>query len=122
MCSIDAPHGVSEWSLSGLTPAPGRQVKPSRVAESVFSIECKLMYLHDFYNSYGENTGCMVVLEGIWFHVREDAFANEEQTILRPEVMKAVSRLGGITYARTTQGYELPTPSFARYLSFARWG
>lgn len=40
--SINAPYGVSEWPLSGLTPAPCTTVKASRVKEAVFSIEGKL--------------------------------------------------------------------------------
>lgn len=111
-CSIDAPHGVSEWPLSGLTPAPSRLVKPTRVAESRFTIECKLMFHHDFQNSYGENTGAMVVLEGIWFHVREDCFTNEDQNVLREDKLQAISRLGGITYGRVIEGFEIPRPMF----------
>jgi flavin reductase (DIM6/NTAB) family NADH-FMN oxidoreductase RutF len=40
--SIDAPYGISEWPLSGLTPAECTTVKASRVKEAVFSIEGKL--------------------------------------------------------------------------------
>ena len=114
-CSIDAPHGVSEWALSGLTPAPSRQVKPTRVAESMFTVECKLMHSHDFHNSYGENTGAMVVLEGVWFHVREDAFTNEDQNVLREDILKPISRLGGITYGRVLHGFEIPRPIYKQY-------
>jgi flavin reductase (DIM6/NTAB) family NADH-FMN oxidoreductase RutF len=114
-CSIDAPHGVSEWALSGLTPLPSRKVKPSRVGESMFTIECKLMNHQEFHNSYGENTGAMVVLEGVWFHVREDAFTNEDQNVLREEVLKPISRLGGITYGRVIHGFEIPRPIYKQY-------
>jgi flavin reductase (DIM6/NTAB) family NADH-FMN oxidoreductase RutF len=40
--SINAPYGVSEWAISGLTPAPSTTVKASRVKEAVFAIEGKL--------------------------------------------------------------------------------
>jgi flavin reductase (DIM6/NTAB) family NADH-FMN oxidoreductase RutF len=40
--SINAPYGVSEWAISGLTPAPSTTVKATRVKESVFAIEGKL--------------------------------------------------------------------------------
>jgi flavin reductase (DIM6/NTAB) family NADH-FMN oxidoreductase RutF len=40
--SIDAPFGVSEWDLSGLTEAASTMVKPARVKEAVFAIEGKL--------------------------------------------------------------------------------
>ena len=71
------------------------------------------MFHHDFYNSYGENTGAMVVLEGVWFHVREDAFTNEDQNVLREDVLQPISRLGGITYGRVINGFEIPRPIYA---------
>jgi flavin reductase (DIM6/NTAB) family NADH-FMN oxidoreductase RutF len=37
--SIDVPHGVSEWALSGFYAAPSSKVEPSRVKEAIFSIE-----------------------------------------------------------------------------------
>jgi hypothetical protein len=42
-CSVDAPHGVSEWALSGLHQAQSTTAKPARVQESVFSIEANLI-------------------------------------------------------------------------------
>lgn len=41
---------VDEFALSGLTPAPCRQVRPPRVAESPAALECRLLqisHLHD---------------------------------------------------------------------------
>jgi flavin reductase (DIM6/NTAB) family NADH-FMN oxidoreductase RutF len=40
--SIDAPSEVSEWDLTGLTPAPSVTVTPPGVAESAFRMECVL--------------------------------------------------------------------------------
>lgn len=59
--SVDAPHGVSEWALSGLTKrksvyvvhnmprmkADDRVVKPPHVAESAFSMECELVHWYE---------------------------------------------------------------------------
>ena len=42
------------------------------------------------------------------FHVREDALGTDPsngQQMIKTEVLKPVSRLGGITYARTTEGF-----------------
>ena len=86
----------------------------------MFTIECKLMFSHDFHNSYDENTGAMVVLEGVWFHVREDAFTNEDQNVLREDVLKPISRLGGITYGRVLHGFEIPRPMYKKYFPSSR--
>lgn len=50
---------------------------------------------------------------GVNFHVREDAL-NEEGNIIDAAVLRPLSRLGGITYGRTTDGFELPRPEFKK--------
>jgi hypothetical protein len=74
------------------------------------------MFTHDSYNTYGENTGAMAVLEGVWFHVREDAFTNEDQNVLKEDILKPISSLGRITYGRVIHGFEIPRPMFKQYL------
>ncbi|KAF4634414.1 hypothetical protein G7Y89_g3690 [Cudoniella acicularis] len=113
--SINAPYGESEWSLSGLTPAPSTIVKASRVKEAVFSIEGKLESTKEFESraTPGKKTGVLAIIEGIRFWVREDAI-NEEKNLIDPAILKPMSRLGGITYGRTTDGIELPRPDYAQ--------
>lgn len=41
-CAVDAPAEVGEWPLSGLTKAASLHVKPARVQESAFSMECEV--------------------------------------------------------------------------------
>lgn len=112
--SINAPYGTSEWSLSGLTPAPCKDVKPSRVKEAIFSIEGKLLSATEFESraTPGQKTGVLAIVEGVRFWVREDAI-NEDRNIIDPGVLRPISRLGGITYGRTVEGCEIPRPDFA---------
>ncbi|RDA94801.1 hypothetical protein CP533_4249 [Ophiocordyceps camponoti-saundersi (nom. inval.)] len=112
--SINAPYGVSEWSLTGLTPVRDCQtVAAPRVAEAVFSIEVKL----DSYKEYeskatpGRKSSTVVTFEGTRFWVRDDAL-NEEKTLIDPSVLRPMSRLGGISYARTTEVLELQRPRY----------
>ncbi|KAH8815849.1 flavoprotein-like protein oxygenase [Xylogone sp. PMI_703] len=111
--SINSPYGMSEWSLSGLTPAPSTTVKPSRVKEAIFSIEGKLESVREFESRSkpGRKSGSLLVIEGTRFWVREDAL-NEGKDIIDPAVLRPMSRLGGITYGRLTEGLELPRPDF----------
>ncbi|KAI9878529.1 MAG: hypothetical protein M1830_000663 [Pleopsidium flavum] len=111
--SINAPYGISEWSISGLHPAPCTTVKASRVKESVFSIEAKLMETKEFESraTPGKKTGVLAIIEGTRFWVREDAI-NKDRNIIDPAILRPMSRLGGITYGRTTEGLELPRPDF----------
>lgn len=112
--SINAPYGTSEWTLSGLTPAPCTEVKPSRVKEAIFSIEGKLLSTTEFESraTPGKKTGVLAIIEGVKFWVREDAI-NEDRNIIDPGVLRPISRLGGIMYGRTVEGCELPRPEFS---------
>ena len=58
-----------------------------------------------------KKTGVTAFLEGVNFWAREDAI-DEQGVLLDPAVMKPISRLGGITYGRTTQAFELPRPDY----------
>ncbi|KAK6362944.1 hypothetical protein TWF730_000395 [Orbilia blumenaviensis] len=114
--SINAPPGVSEFTLSGLTPAPSSKVKPPHVAESAFSIEAKLVSHHPWVSpATGKTTGVTIFAQGVNFHVREDIWAEgSEGSIVDIGKLKPISRLGGIMYGRTTAGAELPRPDFAK--------
>lgn len=108
----DCPPEVNEWDLSGLTPVESQMVKPPHVAESAFSVEAKLLHHHEWTSKTSDRkTGVLCIVEGVNFHVREDVI-NEDLNILDPAKLQPVSRLGGITYGRTTQGYEMPRPDF----------
>ncbi|KIX00658.1 uncharacterized protein Z518_09723 [Rhinocladiella mackenziei CBS 650.93] len=111
--SIDAPYGMSEWNLSGLTPAACKDIKVDRVKESIFSIEGKLLEVKDFESKFekGVKSGSMAMIEGVRFWVREDAL-NPDQSTIDASVLRPVSRLGGIAYGRVTQAFELPRPRF----------
>ncbi|CAJ2507092.1 Uu.00g082780.m01.CDS01 [Anthostomella pinea] len=114
--SVDAPYGSSEWDVSGLTPINDCvDVKAPRVREAVFSVECRLESVREFESraTPGKKTGAMVVLEGTRFWVREDA-VNEERNMVAPEVLRPMSRLGGISYGRTTEAIEIPRPVFEK--------
>ena len=109
--AIDAPYGVSEWALSGLHPVPCKLVQCSRVKESVFSIEGQLVDTREFESraTPGKKTGVLAIIEGIRFWVREDAI-DETGSLIDPNILKPIGRMGGIGYSRTTDGLEIPRP------------
>lgn len=86
--SVNAPYGVSEWDISGLTPVYDCEtVKAPRVKEAVFSVEVKLDSVREFDSraTPGKKAGTMCTFEGTRFWVREDAL-NEEKNIVDPAV------------------------------------
>ena len=77
------------------------------------SIEAKLVETKEFESRTepGKKTGVLAVVEGVRFWVREDAI-NEEKSLVDLKVLKPISRLGGISYGRTTEAMEIPRPNF----------
>ncbi|ODQ83261.1 hypothetical protein BABINDRAFT_159695 [Babjeviella inositovora NRRL Y-12698] len=112
-CCTNSPYGTDEWMLSGLTPLPSTKVKPAHVAESAFSVEGRLIHSHEWTSKADPSrpTGTLCIIEGVNFHVREDVI-NDDLNIVDIAKLKPVSRLGGITYARTVDGYEMPRPDY----------
>jgi flavin reductase (DIM6/NTAB) family NADH-FMN oxidoreductase RutF len=114
--SVDVPYEVSEWPLSGLHSAPSATVKPSRVNEAIFSIEGKLLEIKelDFHGKgrEGKPTGSLAIIEATRFWVREDAL-NKERSEIDLGVLRPLTQLGGISYGRVRETFELPRPSFA---------
>ncbi|KAK0546269.1 hypothetical protein OC846_005352 [Tilletia horrida] len=109
--SIDAPHGVSEFTLAGLTPEPSLVVAPPRVKEAPFALECALELRHEWHNDKGERTTTMVIGRVLRMHIREDCI-DEESGTLDPAQTMPVSRFGGMLFARSTIGYDLVRPKF----------
>ncbi len=108
----NAPRDVDEWKLSGLTPLESVKVKPPHVAESAFSIEAKLISHHEWTSKVtGKPSGTLLIVEAVNFHAREDVISKELNS-LDLSKFKPVSRLGGSTYSRTTQAFDLGRPDF----------
>jgi flavin reductase (DIM6/NTAB) family NADH-FMN oxidoreductase RutF len=111
--AVNAPYGVSEWEISGLHQAPSSVVQAARVKESILSIEGKLVETKEFESrtTLGKKTGVLAIIEGVRFWVREDA-VDEEKSVIDLKVLKPISRLGGVSYGRTTDAIEIPRPKF----------
>lgn len=107
--SIDAPYGVSEWDIAGLTEAPSTSVKPSRVAESVFNIEGKVIDVKEFtdHQQPGMSLAAKVLIKATRFWVREGT-ANAEYSHIDLEKLRPVGQLGGVSYGRITSTFERP--------------
>jgi flavin reductase (DIM6/NTAB) family NADH-FMN oxidoreductase RutF len=89
--AINAPEGVSEWAMTGLTPEKSKVVKPDRVKEAVFSIEAQLVETREWESKAvpGKKTGVLAIVEGVRFWVREDAI-DEEGVLIDPAVSSYV--------------------------------
>lgn len=105
-CSADVPPEVDEFALSGLTPAASGAVAPPRVLESKACMECRLLQV--VHVSPLPLGGSLVMGEVVLFHVDDLLFDNYT---LDPVGLHAFGRMGGSTYTRTTDRFEMPRPS-----------
>ncbi|KAF5659021.1 nitrilotriacetate monooxygenase component b [Fusarium heterosporum] len=111
--SIDAPYGISEWDITGLTEAPTTTVKPSRVKESVFSIEGKVVDIKEFEgHKPGMSSAAICLIKATRFWVQEDA-ANEDFSHIELDKLRPIAQLGGMSYGRITSTFELPRTRWA---------
>jgi flavin reductase (DIM6/NTAB) family NADH-FMN oxidoreductase RutF len=106
--SIDAPAGVSEWEISGLTEAPSSTVAASRVKESVFSIEGKLVDIKELgIPEEGHSVAATALIKASRFWVRRDA-TNDEVDHIDIDKLRPIAQLGGEAYARISETFEIP--------------
>ncbi|KAE9364700.1 flavo protein-like protein oxygenase [Stipitochalara longipes BDJ] len=120
--SVNTPAHLSEWPLAGLHSLKSSKVRPSHVAESAFSMECKLPSVTPLFsktkmNEDGspERANTLVLVEAVMFHAREDAIDGKRETV-DIKVLRPVWRGGGITYGTCFGGWETPRPDSFRAL------
>ncbi|KAI0125518.1 hypothetical protein BJ170DRAFT_631459 [Xylariales sp. AK1849] len=113
--SVDTPRHISEWELSGLTPIPGDVVKAPYIAESPFSVECKLLHHQDLFsvNDPSVRTATLMILQIVRFHIWDDVL-DEDRATADMAKLRPVFRAGGITYGSCFNGFEIPRPDAFR--------
>jgi flavin reductase (DIM6/NTAB) family NADH-FMN oxidoreductase RutF len=104
-CSAEFPPDVDEFEVSGLTPVASDLVKPPRVKESHINMECRLVQIVDV--SARPLGGSLVIGEVLRFHVDDALFDNYK---IDPDKLQAIGRMGGPTYTRTTDRFDMIRP------------
>jgi flavin reductase (DIM6/NTAB) family NADH-FMN oxidoreductase RutF len=103
--SAEFPPEVDEFAVSGLTPVGSQMVRPPRVAESRVNMECRLVQILDV---SAKRLGASIVLgEVLLFHVA-DALLEGYQ--IDPDRLRAIGRMGGAGYCRTTDRFDMVRP------------
>jgi flavin reductase (DIM6/NTAB) family NADH-FMN oxidoreductase RutF len=106
LTSAQVPPDVDEFELSGLTPLPSELVKPPRVAESPVQMECRLRQIVEISEKLHGST--IVLGDVLRFHVREDVVENFR---IDADKLAAIGRMGGPTYVRTRDRFDLERPA-----------
>lgn len=95
LASTEYEYGVDEFIKTGLTPINSDLVKPKRVKESPFQMECKVLEVKSF--GEGGASANIAVCEVLKFHVAEDIFENG---IIHPKKIDLVARMSADFYCR----------------------
>ena len=95
LASAEYPPDVNEFIKSGLTPVDSDIVKPERVKESPFQMECKLLKMESF--GEGGSSANISICEVLKFHIAEDIF---KDGIIHPELIDLVGRMSANFYTR----------------------
>ena len=102
--STDYPSDVDEFKEVGLTPVRADIVKSPMVAESPINMECRLVQILEFGDA--RRTG-FIIGEVVRVHIKDEVYINGE---VDPSKLKALGRLGGALYCRTTDIFEMESP------------
>ena len=104
--AYEYPSNVDEFKEVGLTPSKGDLVKSPLLAESPVNMECKMLQITAF---GGIPMGSNVIIgEVVLFHVKDDLWAGDQ---IDASKLKAIGRMGGQLYCRTTDLFEMERPN-----------
>ena len=106
--SAPYPRGVSEFERCGLSAVPSDKVKPPRVAEAPAAFECELLQVVDL--GGGPLGGHLVIGTVVRVHCDDRLLKG---AAISHKDRRAVGRLEGDWYCRTTDDFELPRPEAA---------
>lgn len=115
LASGEFPSDIDEFKISGFTPIDSDIVRPKRVKESPYHIECKL---HTMLELGGKNgSGNLAVCEVVKFHVANDIWIDGKAD---PDMLDLVGRNGGNYFTRASGSaiFELAKPSHNKCIGY----
>jgi len=99
------PYGESEFELTGLEPAPSVVVAPPRVAISPVAFECRTVQIVRM-NPDKPASGNIVIGEIVHVIIHDEII--DERYRIDPDRLAAIGRMGGASYCRTRDRFDLP--------------
>ena len=115
LASTEYDPEINEFVKSGLTPIDSDLVKPKRVKESPFQMECKLKEM----KSYGEGgaSANIAICEVVKFHIAEDIFRDG---IIHPDLIDLAGRMSGNFYCRASgeSVFEVEKPTLKKGVGY----
>jgi flavin reductase (DIM6/NTAB) family NADH-FMN oxidoreductase RutF len=101
------PYGISEFEQCAIASVPSVQVKPPRVASAAVAFECRLVEAMP-YPQAAPNCH-LLFAEVLLAHIDERVL--NEQGRIDADKLDLVGRLGGASYTRTRDRFDLQRPT-----------
>lgn len=102
--ATDFPPDEDEFAWAGLTEAASHAVRAPRVAEAPAHLECR------FVEEISAGNGNVLLAEVVHLHVGARIRRHGR---VDPGLLDPIARLGGTTFGRLGERFELPRPSWA---------
>ncbi len=108
LTSSPYPKEVNEFEKAGFTAVGSDLVKPFRVKESPYQLECKVNEIKPLGD--GGGAGNLIICEVVKLHIDESVI--DEKNHIDPYAIDLVSRMGGNFYCRANGDslFEIPKP------------
>lgn len=100
------PADESEFDFCGLTELASTKVAAPRVSESPVHFECRSMQV--LHLGEGPGGANVVIGEVVQMHIDDSVIGARD--LIDPDLLDAVGRMGGLSYCRTTERFDLPRP------------
>ena len=117
LASTEYEPEVDEFVKSGLTPVNSDIVKPKRVKESPFQMECKLREMRSF--GEGGASANIAICEVVKFHIAEDIFRDG---YIQPDLIDLAARMSANYYCRASGNavFEVEKPGERKGIGYDR--
>ncbi len=107
--AADVAPEVDEFALAGVTPMAASMVEAPMVAEAPANLECRVQQIIPMGDR--PTSGILVLGEIVCFHLIDAMVDNFR---IDPEVLRAVGRMGGTSYTRTRDRFDLVRPGLMK--------
>jgi flavin reductase (DIM6/NTAB) family NADH-FMN oxidoreductase RutF len=101
--SREFPYGTDEIAEVGLTRVPSDRISPPRITEAPVAMECRLERIVEV----GRAGTAVIIGEILLWHVRDELVVGGRLDLGR---LDAIGRMGGPTYTRTRDRFDLVRP------------
>jgi len=100
------PYDESEIQWLGLPIVDSIRVKPPRIQDAPFALECRMQQIIPIGN--GPISANLIVGQIVYAHVQDEIL--DEQGMPDPQKLQSIARLGGEYWSRTRDLFELQRP------------